>query len=146
MSTEHLDFLHRIVTDVEALIRSKERTYNGSWKKRGGVGAYFVSARKYDSLEQLMSKVGYDLFADLGKSGDGTVEDTLLDIAGYALLALAERRRLRVMQGGTPEDGGHYGKDGEGVEVSEQTSRNYRSGDSGYTVGMPHPSSENLSR
>lgn len=108
MSKEHLDHLARIVTECEQLVRAKEDIYGGSWKQRGGVGAYFVSVRKFDSLEALVKAKGYDVFADLTHKGDGTIEDTLRDIVGYGLLILSERRRLRVLAGGTPEDGGHH--------------------------------------
>lgn len=110
MSTEHLDYLHRIVTDAEAMVRMKEAKYNGSWKARGGIGAYFVAVRKFDALENMVVGLGYDVFGDLGEDGDGTIEDTLRDIVGYGLLILAERKRLRVMHGGTPEDGGQHAR------------------------------------
>lgn len=147
MSTEHLDYLPNVVRELETMVFQKESKYDGSWKARGGVGAYFVSVRKFDALENMVKAHGYNVFAELGQSGDGTIEDTLRDIVGYGMLILAERRRLRVMQGGTPEDGGQHGKQRDTGEITDRSRTPDSSGlgKGGYSVGMSHPSTEDVS-
>lgn len=41
-----------------AFLRRKDAQYGGSWKKRGGVGAFMMLARKWDRLENTISQRG----------------------------------------------------------------------------------------
>lgn len=83
--------------DLEEVI-SKDISYGASWKKRGGVGAFMMLARKWDRLEELLSgKYGhdykYDIFAATihNMSGaDGTVLAEIRDLRRYLLLVEAE--------------------------------------------------------
>ncbi len=51
----HMEFLNRVVwRDIETL-QEKEATYRGSWKRRGGVGAFMMLARKWDRLESMLA-------------------------------------------------------------------------------------------
>ncbi len=65
--------------DVKILIK-KDHHYGGSWKKRGGVGAFMMLARKWDRIETLMhtEEFNYDLFKALEQ--DQREEDVLEDI------------------------------------------------------------------
>jgi hypothetical protein len=47
--------------DIETLLH-KEKTYQGSWRKRGGVGAFMMAARKWDRLENICRQHGWDIF------------------------------------------------------------------------------------
>lgn len=60
---DHLNYLETVAgSDVEN-IRTKEGTYMGSWKRRGGVGAFMMMARKWDRLESILSGTwSYDIF------------------------------------------------------------------------------------
>ena len=49
--------------DVKTL-EEKGRTYGDSWKRRGGVGAFMMLARKWDRIENQASKLNYDIFND----------------------------------------------------------------------------------
>lgn len=108
MNMDHLKFLEPIASGLVKILHQKEREYKGSWKKRGGVGAFFVAIRKADALEEIVRKNDYDVFSMLGASGSASIEDQLEDLAGYCLLILAERAALRSYRPGTPEDGGHH--------------------------------------
>ena len=61
----------RILQEVEKLaqedafkLEEAEKSYGDSWKKRGGVGAFMMLARKWDRIAQQnsMKNTGYDIF------------------------------------------------------------------------------------
>ena len=53
---KHLNYLEALaMSDVEVL-RSKEATYQGSWKKAGGRSAWFMMRRNMDRLITMMAK------------------------------------------------------------------------------------------
>lgn len=106
--TDHMDHLEAVAAaDVEAL-REKERTYGGSWKKRGGVGAFMMLARKWDRLETILQDVvlatdgvgmkktkgwGYDVFRAIASDpsgADGSALAEVRDLRRYLLLVEAE--------------------------------------------------------
>lgn len=83
-------------TDVEE-IWPKDVSYGRSWKKRGGVGAFMMLARKIDRLETLVARHGYDVFEAVVQDGpeseqgkDGTVIAEIRDLRRYLLLVEAE--------------------------------------------------------
>lgn len=95
---KHLEFLRAVADeDVRVLLR-KESTYMGSWKRRGGVGAFMMLARKWDRLEGMLGADGthtgkYDVFAhvQLQPSGeDGTALAEIRDLRQYLTLVEAE--------------------------------------------------------
>lgn len=61
--TDNMDLLGDIAeADVEELIK-KDADYGSSWKKRGGIGAYMMLARKWDRIENLVESFNWDIFA-----------------------------------------------------------------------------------
>ena len=90
---KYLDRLPWIASvDIEVLKR-KEETYQGSWKKRGGVGAFMMLARKWDRLEQICSGHKYDIFQAIGPlmdGHDGTALAEIRDLRRYLMLVEAE--------------------------------------------------------
>ena len=78
--------------DVEVLI-DKDREYGGSWKKRGGVGAFMMLARKWDRIEQRMQNenINYDIFKalDIEDRQEGILDD-IQDLRRYLLLVEGE--------------------------------------------------------
>ena len=52
--------------DVTALMKA-EKSYGISWKKRGGVGAFMMLARKWDRIENQVKNHGWDIFATAKK-------------------------------------------------------------------------------
>ncbi len=78
--------------DVTALVKA-EKSYGDSWKKRGGVGAFMMLARKWDRLENQVGREGYDIFKSVEKDGmdtkDGILDD-IQDLRRYLILVEAE--------------------------------------------------------
>jgi len=74
--------------DVETL-KDKGKTYGSSWKKRGGVGAFMMLARKWDRIENIVSSAGYDIFK-AGNANTGDVLDDIADLRAYLLLVESE--------------------------------------------------------
>jgi hypothetical protein len=123
-----------VQTDVEHL-KLKEQTYQGSWKKRGGIGSFMMLARKWDRLENMVQSRGWDIFKNAGDGGDGTPLAEIRDLRRYLLLIEAELKS-RAAKGtsapliverepsaptipstqrhdyrpGTPENGGHHAR------------------------------------
>src|SRR5215469_7396481 len=120
MDMNHLRYLQEIANkDVED-IKRKESTYQGSWKKRGGIGAFMMLARKWDRLENMSRNCGYDIFSAIMMASaqlnepisgqDGTALAEVRDLRCYLLLVEAEifAREDAVKNSihpGTPEDG-----------------------------------------
>lgn len=81
--------------DIKELDR-KERSYAGSWKKRGGVGAWMMLARKVDRLEHLQEREGgahRDIFEGIAadpSGADGSVLAEVRDLRRYLMLVEAE--------------------------------------------------------
>lgn len=90
MSGDDMTFeadLHRIATEDVAVLVSKDKEYGGSWKKRGGVGAYMMAARKYDRIEVQAKRHDYDIFAAIAADtrSEGLLDD-IRDLRRYLML------------------------------------------------------------
>lgn len=94
----NLDYLQKIADEDVSHIKMKERTYGGSWKKRGGVGAFMMLARKWDRIEKIVGeeKVGvprYDIFSAISQNPTGADSTTLAeirDLRRYLMLVESE--------------------------------------------------------
>lgn len=90
----HMDHLEDVQARDLEVLRRKELSYRGSWKRRGGVGAFFVFSRCWDRLEgALEAPCDYDIFEAImaDPSGqDGSVLASLRDLRRYLLLVEAE--------------------------------------------------------
>ena len=72
--------------DIEAL-KKAEVSYGDSWRKRGGVGAFMMLARKWDRIENQTNKQGYDMFAAIfADTSDTGLLDDIRDLRRYLLL------------------------------------------------------------
>lgn len=131
---DHMPYLWHVAAKDISTLRAKEETYQGSWKRRGGVGVFMMMARKWDRLESMLGKGrtfgngknagAYDLFGFVegDPSGkDGTVIAELRDLRCYLMLAEAELISRGVLPGapapehrdeepGSPADGGHHAR------------------------------------
>ena len=72
--------------DVNKLVKAQE-SYGDSWRSRGGVGAFMMLARKWDRIENQVSKDGYDIFKTINNdpSSSGILDD-IRDLRRYLLL------------------------------------------------------------
>jgi hypothetical protein len=96
------------VVDVDEVTK-KDISYGSSWKKRGGVGAYMMLARKWDRLEEVVeSRYRYDIFAAIAHTGgggeDGTVLAEVRDLRRYLLLVEAEMMQRGVVPAPVQEE------------------------------------------
>lgn len=92
----HMNFLESVSADDVRVLKEKERTYQGSWKKRGGVGAFMMLARKWDRIETQAREQGYDIFTLLEESTVDGIADDVGDLRRYLLLVEAEICARRV--------------------------------------------------
>jgi len=51
MDTHHLGFIEAVCDEDKAGLMKAEAQYKGSWKRRGGIGAYMMLCRKWDRIE-----------------------------------------------------------------------------------------------
>jgi hypothetical protein len=98
MNNEHL----RAIADEDvAGLEKAQESYGDSWKKRGGVGAFMMLARKWDRLEQRVSQraddgaegARWDIFEHIiaDDRAEGLIDD-VRDLRRYLLLVEAEMR------------------------------------------------------
>ena len=92
-----LDFLADTAKKIVNTLMEKEQHYEGSWQKRGGVGAFMMMCRKWDRIESITARHGYDVFK-AQEENMGEIGDDLDDLIGYLLLIRAEHHR-RVAKG-----------------------------------------------
>ena len=72
--------------DVDKL-KEAEKSYGDSWRSRGGVGAFMMLARKFDRIENQVSKEGYDIFRTIENDPTATgILDDIQDLRRYLLL------------------------------------------------------------
>ena len=76
--------------DIETLVRAEE-SYGNSWKKRGGMGAFMMLARKWDRIENQVKDHNYDVLKALQEDGLETgILDDIRDLRRYLLLVESE--------------------------------------------------------
>lgn len=80
--------------DQRVLI-GKGQHYGDSWKRRGGVGAFMMLARKWDRLDNLLGTVGSgpELVEALQRN-PGQVQDDINDLRRYLLLVEDEHEAI----------------------------------------------------
>ena len=78
--------------DWTSLDRAEE-DYGDSWRKRGGIGAFMMLARKWDRIEKQVYDYTYDIFQALkaDKRPEGLIDD-IKDLRRYLLLVEAHMR------------------------------------------------------
>lgn len=95
--------LKPLASGLVAQLYEKEAQYAGSWQRRGGVGAYMMTCRKTDRIEEISKRNGYDIFKAL-VDNDAGVEDDVKDLVTYYMLILSETKRQREEQLSLPLD------------------------------------------
>lgn len=87
----YIDQLVQVAGNDVAQVKEKDAAYGGSWKKRGGVGAYMMLARKMDRLDQSVQKFGWDVFKAIEEDQrEESILDDIRDLRRYLLLVEAE--------------------------------------------------------
>lgn len=89
--------------DVKNLVRVDDK-YGSSWKRRGGVGAFMMLARKWDRIEQILRAPDGSwldmidvMVAEATEPPEGNelgLTDQVVDLARYLLLVRVEVERL----------------------------------------------------
>jgi hypothetical protein len=95
MENSYLEHLKAVQEDdLQALVIA-EKNYGDSWKRRGGVGAFMMLARKWDRLEKHLAEASskYDIFscAENDKRPEGIIDD-IRDLRRYLILVEGELR------------------------------------------------------
>jgi hypothetical protein len=83
------------VADMDVVhLTLAEKSYGDSWKRRGGVGAFMMLARKWDRLENQVSRLGWDVFKACTEDTrpEGVIDD-IRDLRRYLTLVEAELLR-----------------------------------------------------
>lgn len=76
--------------------RKKDLEYGSSWKLRGGQGAFFTTWRKVDRLENMLKRVGYNVFyIDKELASTESLDDTIQDLICYLLLIQETREAIK---------------------------------------------------
>ena len=89
--------IHEEVTEIASydaeMLAHAEKSYGDSWKKRGGVGAFMMLARKWDRLETQVKNCDYNIFDAIMQdpSPEGIMDD-IGDLRRYLFLVEAEIR------------------------------------------------------
>lgn len=96
--------------DVEGLTKA-ETSYGDSWKKRGGVGAYMMLARKWDRLEEATKKAGWNIFVAIEKDrrAEGIMDD-IRDLRRYLTLVEGEMMAQGVIVSEVPKEDNKVGE------------------------------------
>jgi hypothetical protein len=91
VDVRYRDSLSRLAQIDAEKVLQKDIEYGGSWKRRGGVGAFMMLARKWDRIEPQVAMHHYDIFAAAEKDQrpDGLIDD-IRDLRRYLLLVEAE--------------------------------------------------------
>tara|TARA_R110002020_G_scaffold176179_1_gene368262 strand:- start:2115 stop:2456 length:342 start_codon:yes stop_codon:yes gene_type:complete len=72
--------------DLGALKKAEE-SYGDSWKRRGGIGAFMMLARKFDRIENQSAQHDWDIFAaGDAYAGEGGLLDDIKDLRRYLIL------------------------------------------------------------
>ena len=106
----YLDQLEPIANADVANIEDKERAYGSSWKRRGGIGAFMMLARKFDRIEQRVSAEvagaqKHNLFQHIlaDRRAESLIDD-IRDLRRYLILVEAEVAARGVIEIGTARD------------------------------------------
>lgn len=112
--SDYTRHLPTIAAEDARFLAERDKSYGSSWKRRGGVGAFMMLARKWDRLEQIVKDYpypmgtapkpqSYDIFGCIAARpdvSDGSVLAEVRDLRRYLLLVEAEMVERGVVGGG----------------------------------------------
>jgi phage major head subunit gpT-like protein len=93
------DKIQELADNDVQMLREKNKKYGESWKRRGGVGAFMMLARKWDRIEVAASEKGWDIFKAFEEKGGESLQDTIADLRAYLLLVEEECLRRHAGEG-----------------------------------------------
>jgi len=77
--------IERLFADAVNVLVDKGMQYGDSWKKRGGIGAFMMLARKWDRIELEAKEAGWDIFHAIDISRSDLLDD-IRDLRNYLTL------------------------------------------------------------
>ena len=83
--------------DITDLARKKDAEYGASWCKRGGVGAWLTTVRKFDRVETQLGNLNMDMWDVSQPHTTESIEETIIDGINYLLLIVEKRRTIRTL-------------------------------------------------
>ena len=87
MDGSNFDIIQDLANLDVAKLREAQVSYGDSWRKRGGIGAFMMLARKWDRIENQVTKEGYDIFKTINNDPSSTgILDDIRDLRRYLLL------------------------------------------------------------
>lgn len=89
--SENYKLIHDLAKKDAVTLEQKGKSYGDSWKRRGGVGAMMMLARKWDRIENIAKDAGWDIFKVAGEDTGGILDD-IQDLRCYLLLVEAHVR------------------------------------------------------
>lgn len=124
-SPDHMTHLKAVALEDVAGLERAERQYGSSWKRRGGVGAFMMLARKWDRLETALKPneahpnlangatvdrpvAPWDIFEAIrsDQRAEGIIDD-IRDLRRYLLLVESEMRARGAGAGAHRDNTGH---------------------------------------
>jgi len=91
---EHLKFLEEVSAQDLEVIREKESTYMGSWKRRDGKSVFHMVARMWDRTESITNEGEKGIFQIIReqnyRDSDGNLRAVLSDLRRYLTLIEAQ--------------------------------------------------------
>lgn len=92
----HLQYLEAVLHSDLEMTLTADINYRGSWKRRGGTGAFHMMARKWDRLEPRVQAHGFDVFDAIARDTrrEGVIDD-VRDLRRYLALVECESVRRR---------------------------------------------------
>jgi hypothetical protein len=93
----NFDKIEKLAQRDIAQLRHAEKSYGDSWRKRGGVGAFMMLARKFDRIENQSMKNHWDVFgAILDDPSNAGILDDIRDLRCYLYLVEAYASSLEI--------------------------------------------------
>lgn len=89
--SENYKLIEDLAKKDAAVLTEKGKSYGDSWKRRGGVGAMMMLARKWDRIENIAKEHHWDIFEAAGINA-GDILDDIQDLRCYLLLVEAHVR------------------------------------------------------
>ncbi len=99
MTSKNIEIVNCLIEDDAVGLENSEKTYGDSWKKRGGVGAFMMLARKWDRIENICEQLNYDIFEGIKKDPSSTgIIDDIRDLRAYLLLVESEMEKNSIIE------------------------------------------------